>query len=270
MSRRRRHEAAVNTEAWAIPYGDLITLLLAFFVVMYAVSVVNEGRYRMLAESLVQAFDVLPRTAVSDEQTPRGNQMVETVGTPEQQTARSGRAANDPLAEGGESEALIAEMADEVREALAVLIDDDIVDVRESRLWLEVDIQAGSLFATGSAELSPQAGPVLDRVAAVLGPMPNQLHVEGHTDNRPIDTAVFPSNWELSAGRAAAVVQRLQSAGMAKQRLVAVGYGAQQPLTDNDTAFGRRANRRVTVVILADPTAQELLMFQRQRNSEEV
>ena len=270
MARRVRHEAPPNTEAWAIPYGDLITLLLAFFVVMYAVSVVNEGQYRLLSQALMEAFDRAPRVIMPAELRPASEAAVDIEASPVSVApARPSLPTSEALAEGGEAEQLIAQMADELREALAPLIDQDLVVVRQSRLWLEIDIQASTLFATGSSELATAAGPVLDRIANALRDLPNHIHVEGHTDDRPIQTPLFPSNWELSAGRAGAVVSRLQESGIDADRLVAVGYGEHQPVADNQTAFGRRANRRVSLVLLADPSVREQLLERRQRSNEE-
>lgn len=270
MARRSRHDPPQNTEAWAIPYGDLITLLLAFFVVMYAVSVVNEGQYRLLSHALMEAFDRTPRVLIQQELDPARQAMLDMDASPVSiEPPAAPPPGIDALAEGGEAEQMIAAMADEVRDALAPLIDEDLVVVRQSRLWLEIDIQASTLFATASSQLSEAARPVLDRVANALRGMPNHVHVEGHTDDRPIQTPLFPSNWELSAARAGAVVSRLQDNGIGADRLVAVGYGEHQPLADNETAFGRRTNRRVSLVVLADPSVREELLERRQRSNEE-
>jgi chemotaxis protein MotB len=107
------------------------------------------------------------------------------------------------------------------------------------------------LFPSGSARLADDAVNIIERLGGVLAPFPNPIRVEGHTDNKPIKTAVFYSNWELSAARAGSVVRVLSTHGVAPDRLAVIGYGEQRPLMPNDTADGRNANRRVVIVILS-------------------
>ena len=123
------------------------------------------------------------------------------------------------------------------------------VRVRRSDSWVAVDISTDILFGSGVARLSPAALAALQRLADVLKTFPNAVRVEGHTDDRPINTAAFPSNWELSAARAASVVHLFMDRGIAAQRLAVVGYGEFRPTTPNTTAAGRNANRRVEVLI---------------------
>jgi len=280
MGRRpRRHEEHTNHEAWAIPYGDLITLLLAFFVVMYALSTLNEGKYRLLSDSLYAAFRGEPRTlepvqmgqhqagAGADSRTgvlqqqrpdaehsPAAGPLVTLA--PEVPKLAPGRQAQ-LLAQAARTEAALAKVADEVTAAMADLVKHNQVTVRRSELWVEVELRTDILFPSGSAQPAPAAVPVLERLGAVLAPLPNSIRVEGHTDNLPIRTAAFYSNWELSAARAGSVVRVLAGAGIAPARLAVVGYGDQHPAASNDTAEGRNANRRVVVVILAPEQGPE-------------
>lgn len=272
MARRKNHEEHVNHEAWAIPYGDLITLLLAFFVVMYAVSSVNEGKYRVLAESLVAAFRGAPKSvrpiqvgdnrATEDE----GRLDVETrniadpglmqrqMQVPEpipQPDIVAPSRASAPDVSGREMQAGLLVMADEIREAMSDLIAREEVRVRESDFWVEVEVNTDILFPTGVAEVSDSALPTLRRLAEILAPFPNPIRVEGHTDDVPIDTPRFPSNWELSSGRAANVVRLFQASGIDPVRLAAIGLGEHRPVADNGTPEGRNRNRRVVVVIMA-------------------
>jgi len=274
MGRRpRRHEEHTNHEAWAIPYGDLITLLLAFFVVMYALSTLNEGKYRLLSDSLYAAFRGEPRTlepvqmgqhqagAGADsrtgvlqqqrpdsEHTPPAGQLVKLA--PDVPKLAPGREAQ-LLAQAARTEAALARVADEVSAAMADLVKHNQVTVRRSELWVEVELRTDILFPSGSAQPAPAAVPVLERLGQVLAPLPNAIRVEGYTDNVPIRTTAFYSNWELSAARAGSVVRVLAGAGIDSARLAVVGYGDQRPAASNDTAEGRNANRRVVVVILA-------------------
>ena len=272
MARKKKHEDHVNHEAWAIPYGDLITLLLAFFVVMYAISSVNEGKYRVLSESMVAAFRGSPRTTqpiqIGDNR-PVGNAdqganpMSElglsdprTLQLPREvlQEALSQQPDPDDTRTGTDAAAGndLQQMEEEVRTALGDLIEMDQIRVRQSRFWLEVEVQTDILFPTGIARISDDAVPVLQRLAGVLAPFPNPVQVEGHTDNVPISTSRFPSNWELSAARAASVVRLFGENGLDPDRLAVMGMGEQQPIADNDSAEGRNRNRRVLVVVLAN------------------
>jgi chemotaxis protein MotB len=131
------------------------------------------------------------------------------------------------------------------------LVQKDLVTIRRSDFWIEVEMKTDILFPSGSARLADSAVSVLDQLGGVLAPFPNPIRVEGHTDNKPIKTAVFGSNWELSAARAASVVRVLANHGVDPSRLAVLGYGEQRPLKANDTADGRNANRRVVVVILS-------------------
>lgn len=278
MSRRRKHEEHANHEAWAIPYGDLVTLLLAFFVVMYAMSSVNEGKYRILSDSLVAAFRGSPRTLqpiqVGEKQVGSGADINMTIvqqamleGQPREMlepspikisdvARRGSRQAPDAAyqAEAQQTEQAMVELeavAEEVERAMSGLIDEQLIVVRRHGLWVEVEIRTDILFPSGVATLSNDAVNVLSQLAETLKPFPNPIRVEGHTDNRPISTRAFPSNWELSSARAASVVHLFTNAGIAPARLAVIGLGEHRPSQSNDTAEGRNANRRVLLVILS-------------------
>jgi chemotaxis protein MotB len=264
MARRKRDEEHTNHESWAIPYGDLITLLLAFFVVMYAMSSVNEGKYRILSDSLNAAFqgeqqssqpvpvgrDSLgpaPDLALTPTATKSGGATLSTLSAEDEARLAAQRARAEEL----------ARVDAAVRKSLASLIDDGVVVVKRNESLVEVTIRTDILFTSGSAELAPVAVAPLQQLAATLAPLPNPVRVEGHTDDRPISTAAFPSNWELSAARAASVVRVMKSTGLDAQRLAVVGMGEFRPLASNATADGRNANRRVALVILATGLAPE-------------
>ncbi len=275
MARRHRHEEHLNHEAWAIPYGDLITLLLAFFVVMYAMSSVNEGKYRVLSDSLVAAFRGAPRTLepiqVGEKSQGSGADIHMTIvqqamleGQPREMLApivdspiireSYGQAPDRARdSEGEPSGDLVAleSVAQEVERSMAGLIEKDLVVVRRHGLWVEVEIRTDILFPSGVATLSPSAVQILEQLAATLAPFPNPIRVEGHTDNVPINTRLFPSNWELSAARAASVVHLFMKEGLAPERLAVIGLGEHRPIQPNTTPEGRNANRRVVLVILS-------------------
>lgn len=255
MARRRAHEEHANHEAWAIPYGDLVTLLLALFVVLYSMSSVNEGKYRVLSDSLNEAFGGAPRAAQPiqiGDNTPRGtaNALITLLPRPGAVPVRTLRpplpTAGQPR--GGERD--IRKMAADVRKAMGDLIDRKLVTVRSNGLMLEIEIRADILFPSGVAEVSAAAKPVLARVSSVLKPFPNPIRIEGHTDNVPIATLAYPSNWQLSSARAASVVALFMNQGLEPTRMSVAGFGEYQPKVPNDTAEGRNANRRVLIVVL--------------------
>lgn len=278
MAKKAKHEDHINHEAWAIPYGDLITLLLAFFVVMYSMSSVNEGKYRVLADSLNAAFGGPPRSPSpiqvgpkTQSSTPdprprllqgspahpgtRGSQ--HAISKPDVLGPMAARISGDggretPVA--ARERAQLQRMADEVHEALGDLISQKLIVVRRHEQWLEIEIQTDILFASGSAKLGSTAGEVLDRLAGALLEFDNRLRIEGHTDNVPIATREFPSNWELSSTRAASVVHRFMGRGVDPRRMTVLGLAEYQPVAENTDADGRNRNRRVVIVVLANPS----------------
>lgn len=273
--RRRPPEEHVNHEAWAIPYGDLITLLLAFFVVMYAMSTLNEGKYRVLSDALNAEFRGPQRSTspIQSGEAQRGDsdranaidsqtlvsggtgQVIGNAGViadpPKEATPKSDSAPRTTPAEDiAGSEQQLNEVAADVEKAMSTLIKENLVAVRRHGLWIEVEIQTDILFPSGVTALSPLATSLLSPLADSLQGLPNPVRVEGHTDNVPISSREYPTNWELSAARAASVVRLFVSRGVAPERLTVIGLGEFRPLKSNATAEGRNANRRVVLVIL--------------------
>ena len=283
MSRnRRRHDDHENHEAWAIPYGDLVTLLLAFFVVMYAMSTVNEGKYRVLSDSLSEAFNGAPHSAhaVADSggtggriELPRNQvQKIFSAAMPAAARASAAEAKSSVPAAAATTAAVgtgsapgpalgdsaeLAKVADEVTNAMGTLVAAGEVHVRRLQNSVVVDISTDILFPSGVAHLSGNAAPALQHLAAALKPFTNAIRVEGYTDDRPINTAEFPSNWELSAARAASVVHLFMDHGVSPDRLAVMGFGQYRPATTNNNVAGRNANRRVAVVILDNAQVPE-------------
>jgi chemotaxis protein MotB len=183
----------------------------------------------------------------------RVRQMLDTpLGGKQQQPAQqaAAKAAMDASLRG---ESQLSTLGRRIQHALAELVREKLVAVRRGHNFLEVEIQSDILFASGVAEPSPLATATVRKLGAVLRSEPNAVRVEGYTDDVPIRTAAFPSNWELSAARAASVVHVLAGEGIEPGRLAVVGYGEHQPVADNTTVEGRNANRRVLLVILAAP-----------------
>lgn len=240
MRRRRRivieHE---NHDRWLISFADFITLLFAFFVVMYAISAVNESKYRVLANSLGDAFG---NSASRDEPVPE----LPAVALPPEVKQRSLKQQ-----QAIEEQAHMTEVARNLLDAMAPLIKEGKVRVTQSRRGVSIEINANVLFAAGQAGLQPQSLAVLSAVAKHLRDEPFNLEITGHTDDVPISNSVFASNWELSAVRATSVVRLLAENGIAPVRLFAIGREASQPIASNATEAGRARNRRVELMILS-------------------
>ena len=260
--RKRQQEEHENLERWLVSYADFVTLLFAFFVVMYAISSVNEGKYRVLSDTLTEAF----RDPVKSSTPARGSEpqpaspVIEPIQpmAPEATSQASGTDAVGVLPAGS---ALVGErqrgptedldtLAEQITDELEPFLGQRLIEISRVGDTVEVAMKSQMLFESGSARLSPQAMPALEGVGRVLGPAGNAIRVEGHTDNRPIATLQFPSNWELSAARAASVVHFLMRIGIEPARMAAIGYGEHRPVGDNASDEGRQRNRRVTLVIL--------------------
>lgn len=274
MIRRRHEEVSENHERWVISYADFITLLFAFFVVMYSISSVNEGKYKVLSDSLVEVFHSSSRTinpvSPGDMQTRSSNDQLIQLPVPghypsnedykysvesifddvETRAVKQGELRDNEVSH-------LTKMSEKLAYSLQQQVSADQVEIKNVGDWLEVNIKASVLFASGSAVLSPQARTLLGQITDVLKDSTNPIHVEGYTDNVPIETNLFPSNWELSAARAASVVRMFQSRGLQPERMAAVGYGEYHPVADNKTEEGRAKNRRISIIVSKnEPVAQ--------------
>ena len=238
MARKKFDEEGEHHERWLISYADFITLLFAFFVVMYAISVVNEGKYRVFSDALGNAF-----------------------GGRAAPKASTDVAAADPVAEPGarkrRAEAMRRErerlttLARDLTSTLAPLVKEGKVRVTQNSRGVSVEINASVLFDSGEATLTADSKEALRALAVLLRDDPHVLQVEGHTDTTPIRSPVFPSNWELSAARASAVVRLFIDSGVAGGRMTVVGHGSNIPVAPNGESDGRARNRRVAVTILS-------------------
>ena len=245
MARRAHVEEHENHERWLVSYADFITLLFSFFVVMYAISTLNESKYKVLSDSLVQAF--------------RHDRVVtaQTTGlAPINRTTQSptSRRAGPPRADlvRQQQEQKLLGIAAKITDALRALMQTGQVKLTQLPHGLAVEINASVLFAPAQATIQPEAIGALTDVAHTLAGIGNMIHIEGHTDNLPIQTPVYPSNWELSGARASSVVRLFAANGVEASRLLAVGFAENRPIDSNATAEGRQHNRRVTLLILAD------------------
>lgn len=267
MVRRRQREIHVNNERWLVSYADFITLLFAFFVVMYSISQVNQSKYRVLSETFVEAFNQpndskanpLPQEKVSpsnDAITPidMGKTSAhEAVTSPaivviEDSAQPDMNALSNTTAKTKTSDEL-TQISDLVNEKFSQLINDQMIKVSSNELWLQIELNDSILFSSGGVETSAQAQIIFTEIANILKNYTNPIQVEGFTDNVPIKNSRYPTNWELSSARATEIVKFLAGKGVEPERLSAVGYGEFQPLASNDTEVGRAQNRRVAVMI---------------------
>ena len=143
------------------------------------------------------------------------------------------------------------QVSDQLEKTLESFIDDKLVSVKRNDYWIELDMNSELLFLSGEATLSKKAQPALKKIAEVINALPNAINVEGHTDDIPIGTLKFPSNWDLSSARATSVVQEFVKEGINPTRLSAIGYGEFHPIGDNTVEEGRFKNRRVTLVLMS-------------------
>lgn len=239
MTRRRRFEDHENLERWLLTYADLITLLLAFFIVMYSMSQVDAKKFGKMTEAL---SGVLKGGTVVVKQ---GNHMGIMPGGGVLRTA------------------VLKSIGESIENDFQGMGNEKLVNTEVSERGLVIHIMESALFKLGSAELTDKARETLDIVAEHLKSVPNHIRIEGHTDNRPINTVRYPSNWELSSARATEVVRYLiESHRIKPNEISALGYGEFRPLVANTTDENRAKNRRVDIVVMTmeitatEPTSQ--------------
>jgi chemotaxis protein MotB len=257
MSRKKKHAAHANHERWLVSYADFITLLFAFFVVMYASSQVDKRKIGRLAAAIQTAFQqlgvfqstagVVP-VAASNTETPDSAD-----GAPGMAQTTLGRVAPplapDDLNRTGAGD--MKKLMTDLQKLLVVEIKKQEVTVRQTPDGVVLSLQEVGFYDSGSDVLRPGAEAVLDRLVGVLTERGNRLRIEGHTDNVPIHNARFSSNWELSTARATGLVRLFMNRySVLPQRLSAAGYAEYHPVADNTTSEGRALNRRVDIVIL--------------------
>lgn len=253
------HEEHVNTEAWVIPYADMLTLLMALFMMLFAISSVDAEKFQKLAASVRAEFGGGAGLVDGGDSVLGGEELSAGVDVPtgpsraERAEAALRREEQRQAAEAAAREQLdlVEEQVRREVEAAGVL---DSVSFRREARGLVVSIVTDQvMFAPGDATVTEAGATILREVAEAVRPLPNRISIEGHTDDVPISTARFRSNWELSTARATEVLRYLvDQLGIPASRVQAAGYGEQQPIASNDTPEGRAKNRRVEIAILAE------------------
>lgn len=257
MRRKRQKQEDEHLDRWLVSYADFITLLFAFFVVMYSMSSVNEGKYRVLSDTMVAAFNTPPKSIDPIQLGKERKTLIK-----EQKVIENIKPVELLEKENNEENQQMVAIADSVKDALKPLINKGLVNVNYNKLWVEVELNNSLLFDIGSADLEAESKDVIGQLAKLIAPLPNQIDVEGHTDNVPIKNEIYPTNWELSASRSASLVRALSRMGVTPNRLTAIGYGEFRPKESNNTSQGRQKNRRVAVVILADKNARRMTVIE--------
>jgi chemotaxis protein MotB len=256
LIRKRVEEDQDNHDRWLVSYADFITLLFAFFVVMYSISSVEIGKYKQLTNSIGTAFSGNGSSGVNQTSTEKG------LGARGTETKTSSIIKPLPLSylyteKMRRERDSMAKTGTEVSNKLAPMITEGKIQVIQTSRGIRIDIQDNLLFSAGSADLSTAANAIISEIVPLIKDNQRKIQVEGHTDNTPIHNTTFFSNWELSAVRASSVVRLLSALGISEQRLSATGLGASQPISENETESGRAKNRRVSIIITYEVPTQE-------------
>ena len=260
MSRRKRARAHANHERWLVSYADFITLLFAFFVVLYSSSQVDQRKVGKLALAIQVAFQelgVFPASTTQiplDTSEPMPFSPVQTIENAVRHTDL-GRISSSPKGQpdAASEEANISALQGELQQALQHELTVHSVALHRESEGLVISLREFGFFDSGSAAIKPSAMPALDRIASILSVRTCRLRIEGHTDNVPIHNPHMASNWELSTARSTELVRLLiQRYRFSPERLSAAGYAEYHPIASNDTPEGRAQNRRVDLVILSE------------------
>jgi chemotaxis protein MotB len=233
--RRNQEESSSSQQSWLLTYSDVITLVLCMFVMLYSFSTIDMQKFQQLVASLNQSL-----SGVLD-----GGKIIDINDLD-----------NFPIDEDDEDRENI-DKEDELYETYQKLVGlireyglEDSIYIGIETKGIEIRFRDNILFDSGKADLKPSAFEFLEKVTLILKEIDNEILVEGHTDNVPMNTIQFPSNWELSAGRAISVVKYFVDKGIEPERLGALGYGEFRPIATNSTPEGRQANRRVNIIVL--------------------
>lgn len=241
MSKKVPEVEKENHERWVLSYADLVTLLFGFFIILYATAEVDVVKFNKLSQGIAKAFNVEVKS-----------------GSGSGSAIFDGGSGIIPASRGG---ALIDLDLDFVERSIRELAAERGVDISRiliarNDLQIVVRFADNLIFPSASAALREEALPMLLVVGSVISELPNEIRVEGHTDNVPVGTSLYPTNWELSSARATAVLRFLvEAAGLPAERAFAAGYGEFRPEATNRTPEGRALNRRADIVIIYNPEA---------------
>jgi chemotaxis protein MotB len=257
LRKRRHYVEQENVHRWLVSYADYMTLLFALFVVLYAMAMVNEKPFETITESVgrvFQANDTQPKNRghgddilnVSSKANKRlyGSSILDVAGPQLLEGEQS--LSNISNAQVGTN---LTSLEEELHTALYELVESGYAQLQVDGDWLEIELNSGLLFPSGSSSTTNSATNILAVIYDVLDEVTNFIRVRGYTDNQAISTEIFSSNWELSVYRATAILKVLETLGMNPARMAIEGYGQYYPSADNATAQGRAKNRKVVVAI---------------------
>jgi chemotaxis protein MotB len=248
MFKRESLEEPENQDRWLISYADFITLLFAFFVVMYSVSSVNQHKYQQFSNSIDVAFN---GTHLARKEANLNEKRMNAEGYIKQKNMIKSlplsHLYNEKFQRDREN---MTRTGIALSNKLSGLISEGKLRVLQTNRGIRIDINDGLLFKTASTELTTSANEIMQDIATVIKSNQRLVQVEGHTDNIAIHNNLYFSNWELSALRASRIVRVLSEEKIADNRLSATAFGATQPISDNETENGRARNRRVSIMIL--------------------
>lgn len=257
MARRRPVEDDPDLQRWMVSWADFLTLLFAFFVVMYGISSVNQEKYRQLADSLSEVFD---RDQFGGGVTSQSVFDQSGAGILDGGQSLIQAPATFIEVDDAQATAALRELQARLTADLDGMFDAGQVEILGDKLWFAIEIRSALLFEPGDVIPAIEADPIIGKIAEVLKGVENPIHVEGYTDNQPVSGDRFPSNWELSAARAAAVVRMLEMNGVDSSLMAAVGYGEYKPAYSNRTVEGQQLNRRIIVVVSRDQAVRQALI----------
>lgn len=261
MARKKKHEEHENHERWLVSYADFITLLFAFFVVMFASSQTDKGKQQQMSESMKKAMEESTFTAslqgilggVADD-TGKGNAMMKGPGGTKPDTT--------PITTPSEVVELIPAMQ-RLKKELRAEVDAGTMEIHMTGRGLVVTLQQTAFFPSGDDTVAPSSFDSIKKVAMIIESLPNPIRLEGHTDSLPIRNGRFHSNWELSAARSITMMELIvHKFDIPEGRMAIAGYSDTVPVASNETEDGRARNRRVDIVILSStgvldqPTAE--------------
>lgn len=241
MARKKRgkpHEEELN-EAWLLPYSDLMTLLLALFIALFAMSQTDASKMQALAQAFTAAFNM------------GGPSFFSGMGPSTSMTSATTQGQDNANSAYMQENENLREAQEKIEQYIKENNLQDQVSTELSEEGLMIRLKEKALFASGSAALQGQANQIVPVIAALLSSLPERITISGHTDNVPISTAQFPSNWELSSARAVSLMRGLMGVqpSLNPARFSALGYSEYRPIASNDTEEGRAQNRRVEVFI---------------------
>lgn len=233
-------EKLSGKDRWLVSFSDFMTLMFAFFVVMYSISQVNESKYRVLSETLSNSFESKHQSDIESDPESDAFQLVDS----NSELKSSGTAHAD-----SQKYLSLHDLSQELYSVLNKHSGEEFANIGGNETRLEVNLDADILFASGSSEPSYLAEFVFEEVSRILKQGNNRIEIEGHTDDLAINTLQFPSNWQLSSARASSIVQLLEGFGVDRSRLSATGYSDTRPIAGNNSLEGRAQNRRVVLVV---------------------